>query len=328
MDFGEVLSRAWKIIWKYKVLWIFGILASCGQGGGGGGGGGGSGNSGFNFSEGDPNVSPEVERFFYGIERFFDQIEAWQIIGFIAILILVFLIIWLVVLALSTIGRLGLVQGTALADDDVESITFRELFEKGKPFFWRVLGLNLLVGLAIFILILIMIIPVVGFTAITFGIGLFCLIPLICLLVPVGWAVSVIMEQANNALILENLDIIAAIQRGWSIVRDNIGNMIVMFLILGVGGLIISLIFALPFILMVVPAVLGAALGSIGESQFAFGSGLTVAALCFVGYLPILIILGGILRAYIQSAWTLTYLRLTQSAPIDDEELSELAEEI
>ena len=29
MEIGEVLSRAWQIIWKHKVLWIFGILASC-----------------------------------------------------------------------------------------------------------------------------------------------------------------------------------------------------------------------------------------------------------------------------------------------------------
>ncbi len=39
MDFGEVFSKAWKIIWKYKILWLFGIFASCSGGGGGGGGG-------------------------------------------------------------------------------------------------------------------------------------------------------------------------------------------------------------------------------------------------------------------------------------------------
>jgi hypothetical protein len=27
-DFGKVLSRSWQIIWKHKVLWIFGILAN------------------------------------------------------------------------------------------------------------------------------------------------------------------------------------------------------------------------------------------------------------------------------------------------------------
>ena len=36
-----------------------------------------------------------------------------------------------------------------------------------------------------------------------------------------------------------------------------------------------------------------------------------LAALCFVAYLPVLILLNGVLRAYIESAWTLTYLRLT-----------------
>jgi len=52
-NFGEVLTRAWQITWKYKVLWIFGILAGCTNGGGGGGGGGG-GNSG--YSTGPSNL--------------------------------------------------------------------------------------------------------------------------------------------------------------------------------------------------------------------------------------------------------------------------------
>ena len=28
-DFGGVLTRAGQILWKYKILWIFGILAGC-----------------------------------------------------------------------------------------------------------------------------------------------------------------------------------------------------------------------------------------------------------------------------------------------------------
>ena len=33
MNFGEVLSRAWQITWKHKILWLFGLLASCSAGG-------------------------------------------------------------------------------------------------------------------------------------------------------------------------------------------------------------------------------------------------------------------------------------------------------
>jgi hypothetical protein len=43
----------------------------------------------------------------------------------------------------------------------------------------------------------------------------------------------------------------------------------------------------------------------------ALTSWLIIAGLCLVAYLPVLIVLGGILKAYIESAWTITYLRLT-----------------
>ena len=78
MNFGEILTKAWKIIWKFKVLWIFGILASCGQGGGSGGGGG---NTGVQFSGDDPNIPYRFRRYFYRLENFFDIIQAWQIVA-------------------------------------------------------------------------------------------------------------------------------------------------------------------------------------------------------------------------------------------------------
>ncbi len=316
MDLGEVLSKAWKIIWKHKVLWVFGILASCGQGGGGGSGGGSS-NSGYQFSQGDPNVSPEVERFFYSIERFFQQIEAWQIVGFIAIMIVFFLVLWFVMLALSTIGRVGLIQGATRADED--RLTFMQLFESGKPYFWRVLGLNLLIGLAAFIVVLLIFIPMALIGFVTIGIGFLCMLPLICILIPVMWLVSVFIEQANLAVVLDDLDIVAGLRRGWDVFRDNLGNLIVIGLILGIGGAIVGFIFALPLMLLVIPAALGAVWGGVTESALPLGGGIATALLCFVGYLPFLIVLGGILRAYIQSAWTLTYLQLTQ-VPIEEKE--------
>ncbi len=57
MDYGWVLKRAWEITWKFKGLWVLGILASCSGGGGGGGGGGGSSGTGYQFSgESDPRM--------------------------------------------------------------------------------------------------------------------------------------------------------------------------------------------------------------------------------------------------------------------------------
>ena len=70
MNLGEVLSKAWKIIWKNKVLWIFGILSSCGRGSGGGGGGG---NSNFNSNGSGNDLFSNGK--FPGLEEFGRNME-------------------------------------------------------------------------------------------------------------------------------------------------------------------------------------------------------------------------------------------------------------
>jgi len=305
MDFGKILTRAWEIIWKFKVLWIFGILASCGQGASSGGGGGG--NTGFQFSGKDVNLHPEVNRYFSQIERFFDNIDAWQIAAFMGGLFLFVLIIGFITTALSTIGRVGIVQGAVQAEEGVDRLTFGDLFTSGKPFFWRVFALNLLIGFIIMIVVLIILIPAIGLTVLTAGIGILCLVPL------------------NIALVIEDLGIIDAIQRGWTVFRENLGTMVIMALILGIGGLIFGFAIALPIIIIALPALIGVVGGAIAESSSLIGGGLAVAGLCFVAYLPVLIVLGGIVRSYINTAWTLTYLELTTetASEIDEPDMPE-----
>jgi ABC-type multidrug transport system fused ATPase/permease subunit len=136
MDFGEVLSSAWKIIWKHKVLWIFGILASCGSANGS------IGNFGNNFRW---TVSAPVDDYFYQIER----IPEWQIILAIVVMLIAVLLLALLVIFLATIGRIGMIRGTQQANAGIDRLVFGELLSGSMPFFWRVFGLNLLVGLAI-----------------------------------------------------------------------------------------------------------------------------------------------------------------------------------
>ncbi len=322
MDFGDILSRTWKTIWKHKILWVFGILSSCGQGGGGGSSGGSSiqssGTRGW-----DGEVPPAVQEFFYNTEQFFTQIEGWQIAGFIAIFVIVILLFGLIAMVLSTIGRIGLVQGTIQSEAGAEKLTFKDLFTSGKPFFWRVLGLNLLIGLAGFVLVLVAFIPLALVAVATAGIGLFCLIPLICLMIPIGWVIQIIIQQANTALIVEDLNIIAALQRAWDVFRENLGNLIIMTLILGIGGAVVGFIFAIPLLIIIFFTAISAGVSIMSETAPAFGGSLLVGGLAFLAYFPFLILLGGILQAYIQSAWTLTYLRITTvTEPLEEEPTS------
>jgi hypothetical protein len=300
MEIGEVLSRAWQIIWKHKVLWIFGILASCSSASG----------SAPNFRGSyQPNLPPEAQRYFY-----FDQVNqlpGWLIALIVGGVILVVLILIVLAIFLGTVGRVGLIRGTQQLEGGEIRLAFGELFSGSLPYFWRVFGLNLIVGLALAILFGALILFVIFGSILTLGLGALCLVPLICLAVPVGWFINVVVEQANIAIVIENLGIFDGLRRGWEVVRVNLGMIIVMALILMLGvGLLGGFIIGLPFVLIVAPAVLGAIAGT----RQALGGGLLVAGLCLVGYIPVAIVLNGILRSYIETAWTLTYLRLTGKA--------------
>ena len=70
----------------------------------------------------------------------------------------------------------------------------------------------------------------------------------------------------------------------------------------------------------IAPIIAGIVGGLLAEGFWPMIGGFALAALCFVAYLPFLIVLGGVLRTYIASAWTLTFLRLTAAETPDDGE--------
>ena len=304
-NFGEVLTRAWQITWKYKVLWIFGILAGCTNGGGGGGGGG---NSGYRVGPSDTNLPPEMKRFFHEMANFVGWVEdnLWL---FIAAMVLIFLVLMVISIFLGTIGRIGLIKGSYEAEQGAEKLVFGELFSTSMPYFWRVFGLSFLVGLAFLLLLM----PIILVGILSAGIGFLCLLPLICLLIPVGIAVGIIIEQANRAIVLEDLSMFDGLKRGWEIVRSNAGPIIIMALILFGIGLVLGIVIALPIFLIVFPTVFAFAMGE-GQSF----TPLYIAGACFCLYIPIAWLLNGVLTTFTQSAWTLTYLRLTQNPEIPE----------
>ncbi|MFZ2095029.1 MAG: hypothetical protein WAV05_00185 [Anaerolineales bacterium] len=296
MDFGYVLKRAWEIIWKFKVLWIFGILASCGQASTSSGS-----NSGYRFSYQDTNVGPQIQNYFNQLNPAISGI-------LIMMAIIVAIILVVVVILLATVGRIGLIRGTVKAEQGTERLMFGELWRDGLTYFWRVFGLNLVIGILVILALLVLFTLGIILTVGTLGIFLVCLIPLLCLLVPVMWLVSIIIEQANVALVVENLSITEAIKRGWQVFINNIGSMIVMGLILTLGVSVIGgFIVGLPLLAVAAPAAFGIASGVTENIR----NGLILSGVFFVIYLPFLLVFSGILRAYTASGWTLTYLRLT-----------------
>lgn len=304
-NFGEVLSRAWQIIWKHKILWIFGIFAGCSRGssnfrGNSGGGGGGGG--------GQPNFPPELMRIF--------EIIRQNLTMFIVVGCIVLLLVWAVTLFLGTIGRVGLIRGTAQAESGAERLIFGQLFSESMPYFWRVFGLSLIVAIPVLIVLALLIGAGAAFAISASNgndaarVGVFGIVPLLigcfCLLVPVMFVVSMIIRQAENAIVLEDLPVLPAVSRGWAVFRANLGPIILMAIILAVMGVIAGLIIALPILAIVVPAAIAFA---VGRAQS--WNPMIFAGICLCLYIPVAWVLNGIITAYTESAWTLTYMRLT-----------------
>lgn len=303
MDYGWVLKRAWEITWKFKGLWVLGILASCSSGGGGGGGGGGSGSgSGYQMSPGSDPRFLELERWIQSIPA-----ETWIIIAVVAGLAI--LVLGLVFLVLGVIGQGGLIAGFNQVEDG-GGVTLAEAFRLGTANFWRLLGVRIvfwLAGvLAALLLVALGVMMVVG----TFGIGLLCLIPLLCLFIPVGALIGVYVMLTQVALVTEHLAVGEAFRRSWQVFKENLGPVIIVGLIVLFGSLVIGLILALPLIAAVLPAALVLAFG--GDQ--ATTSGLVMAGLCLVGYLPVMIVANGVLQTYVSGVWTLSFRQWTGRA--------------
>ena len=300
MNYGEILSKAWKIIWKYKVLWIFGILAGLGSGGGGGGSG-----SGNRFSNGRTPIAPNGPNF----NRYGELIATWlqQNWWVIVILALVALILLVVVVILGTYGRIGLARGAWQADDGAPRLTFSGLFAEGGHYFMRVFLLALLIFVIGVVITILIALPTALIAVFTLGFGLICLIPFFCVLGLAGWVLQIIIRMAIIAIVGEDLGTIDGLKRGWDVVRTHLAESIIMGLILGIGGGIVGIVIALPFLAAFAPL----AYMFFNQTATAVRGSLIVAAAIFCLYLPVAIFLGGVLESYVGTAWTLTFRRLT-----------------
>jgi hypothetical protein len=113
--------------------------------------------------------------------------------------------------------------------------------------------------------------------------------------------------------VIENEGVISGLRRGWSVLIKNLGPILIIWLITVFIGVAAGILIDLPILLIVVPAVIafGAGLFAGGGNNLSFAP-LIIAGLCAVAYIPVSLVAFGILTTYIESVWTLTYLRLTK----------------
>jgi hypothetical protein len=291
MDYAQVLKRAWQITWKVKALWIFGILAGCGSGGGGGG------STGYRTQGA---FGPQVEAFLQQIPE-----ETWIAIavGLLCLMLFMILVTWV----LGAVGLGGLIGGVNAADQDA-GVTIGDLFSLAMTYFWKLLIIQIMAAIVVLAIIVVFGAFALVAALVTFGLAL---LPIIGLLIMLGVAIEIYLTLTQVALVVEDLRIAEAFERGWLIIRRQPGPIVIMSLLLLIGGGIARLFLSLPLAAVIFPILAGLMLGT----DFALQGGFALAAVCVAIYLPFLILFNGILETFLTGSWTITYRRLTGASP-------------
>ncbi|MEO7838928.1 MAG: hypothetical protein ABIU06_06230 [Anaerolineales bacterium] len=323
MNHINILKRALNITINYRALWVFGMLLALTSGSGSGNGGGNSSSSSpnsdpnFNWQSpfGEfPQLPPELANMWVGIA-----------IG-LACLILVLIVIGSIARYVSETALIRMVDEH---ENIGEQLNIRQGFRLGwSRAAWKMFLMDLLVGVsfvAIFLLLLALAalpllvwltentpLQVIG-TIVSAG----SILLLVFAAIVAALAVTLILIFARRACALENLGVRASLQRGYEMVRQRLGDMLMMgVMMFGIG--LLWLVVTIPVILaVIVVAALMAGLPALLAGSIAgfFTQGTTPWIVAAIVGAPIFLIaviipgtlIGGWQKVFSSSTWTLTY---------------------
>lgn len=282
-EFGEVLTSAWQITWKNKVLWWFGAALGV-----------------FVLAILPVAFVPMSLPFLLRGER--TDLLPFFMIGIVLFILLFFVIMYFVSAITQTAITLGVLQA-----QEERRMSFRDLLTNSKPFFWRVLGLMFLYAVVIAVVNLAVQALVFALAVGTLGLGMMCATPLYLLMYPFMFAAVAWMEQAMNGIIIDNMGIRQSVKQGWQLIRNNVMAIVLIMVVVYFGVGMVSTIVVMPLMapFFVIP------FGFLeGEPNWTI---ISLSLLCSVPFVPLMALVNGWAMTFMKSAWVLTYLRLTRA---------------
>lgn len=312
MDYGEIITRAWTITWNNKFLWVLGFLAALTSAGS-------NGNSIQNTFDGsDFANNPQLAA----------QLGAMAL-GLSCVALIVGLIFWL----LSIVARGGLIDGVNRIDDG-ENVTLGEAFSAGTRAIWRLLGVYILAFLPLiimgFVLAVLLVMTIGGAVALetmmqnpdeaaaaiagSFGLLGICMCLLICAMIPLGFVITLVAEFAARGAVIQQKGVIESLSHGWNVLKDNLGPVILIWLILFVIGIAVA--FALGIVMLPLALVISAPMitSAINGGLPSGGSiaWMGVGSICLGIFGAALM---SIVQTWTSAIWTLAYKAFTGKAP-------------
>jgi hypothetical protein len=286
IDLGEVLARSWQITWNHKALWLYGFVLTLAS-----------------FLLLPLVMIPAFAPILTGSsgERMLEDPV------FILVFVAGFILFMVVLYPVSALLNGALTVGVIRAERGDERLSFLDMIRESYPFFWRILGTMLLFVGGYLLVGLVFFAVMVAISLVTFGLGMFCMMPLSFLQYPAMLIWYIWMEQSLSAVVADNMGVIEAAQHSWDLLRKNIWLYILFGLVLYFGLSIISMLILMP---MMIPFFfLPFAIESAEFGRLA----LVISGLVMLVFAPIFSIVQGGVLTLMKSGWVITYLRLTRS---------------
>lgn len=225
MDYFGILTAAAKTLWKHKTIYAFLLVFTS-----------------------IPMVGPLLFMGVFAFSMDMDHPERWfnvmnqpfsgsnlpVMVGLIGI----YLLFMLLSFFCTIISYIGVLKGAAISERSAEPISFSMLWQVSLKYFWRVAAVFVAIGIIVFALLLIMIVPV------TFLAPVFMLA--FCVLIPVFLAGRVMVEMLVAAIIDDDLNLVYGLSRFWQIVQNQVGPLALMMLLLVVIDVVAYLILFFP----------------------------------------------------------------------------------
>ena len=288
VDLGEVLTRAWQITWKHKMLWGISALPLL------------------------------ISFLFYPlwlVLAFTQDFDSNRIEGlvenpsFIIVGGVFYVLIIVGSSVLQVMSRSSVTLGVYRIETESQPITFMDLLRDGLQYFWRILGVILLIGLAIVVVFLAFFACVAALSVVTMGFAALCLQPLFLLMIPLTWLVTAGMEQAEAAVIADGMGVTDAVKRAYELVRSNLGSYALITLVIYFGVGILSSLIVFPFMVPMFVFMMR----NMESGVMDINNMMRTQSVLGTVILPVFVFIQGVTLTYLKTAMTITYLRLTRA---------------
>ena len=288
--YSEIVKQAFEIAWKNKFLWVFGLLVSLG-----------SGISNINLNMG--GISSENEGQLDGTVSFIQQNPE---IATGILITMIFLII--IFFSLRIIANAGIIKTVSNINVYSQS-TVKGIFLEIKKYFWPLVSMELLIGLAVGLIILTMLAPILYlFSLKNYILGATSLAIAVVIIIPLIILACFIRKYASFYIVVGNMKIKMAIEYAYGLFKKNIKESLLM----GIAAIFIGIITAiLTLAALLLFILLFALLGFIAYIIFAKIGLVIILIIGIIAGIIFLLLFSSAYAVFIQAVWILFFQEIS-----------------